>query len=87
MLYHPPPDNTSGICHYNFSVFNTDRANQFRRIIHLNGFSQSELINYQYLIHSNAVLALTQLLNAMEPLKIEPVDIALVKTKLEIRIC
>ncbi len=44
----------------------------------MNGFTESDIINYRYLIHGNAIKALQQILNACKELKIS------LKSKLEV---
>ncbi|VDM27459.1 unnamed protein product [Toxocara canis] len=44
------------------------------KIIHLNGFSDLDMVNYRYLIYSNVVQAISQLLEACQNLKI-PLDL------------
>ncbi len=40
------------------------------RILHLNGFTNADLINYRYQIHANVVTALHQLLEACSKFRI-----------------
>ncbi len=40
------------------------------RILHLDGFSKIDMINYRYLVHSNVVVAVSQLLDGLKALQI-----------------
>ena len=42
------------------------------RILHMNGFSDLDMINYRYLVYSNIVQAVYQILEGAEHLKIPP---------------
>ncbi|CAI5442672.1 unnamed protein product [Caenorhabditis angaria] len=49
------------------------------RIIHLNGFSDLDYVNFRYLIYSNIVQSMAQLLNAAKKLNIKPDNTLAVK--------
>ena len=40
------------------------------RILHLNGFTESDYVNYRYIIHSNAVIGLQEVLYAAKTLQL-----------------
>uniref|UniRef100_A0A183FD59 G-protein alpha subunit n=1 Tax=Heligmosomoides polygyrus TaxID=6339 RepID=A0A183FD59_HELPZ len=44
------------------------------RILHMNGFSDADYVNFRYLVHSNVVQAVTQLLKAAEQFNYTPDD-------------
>lgn len=44
------------------------------KILHMNGFSDADYVNFRYLVHSNVVQAVTQLLKAAEQFNYTPDD-------------
>uniref|UniRef100_A0A915JSI4 Uncharacterized protein n=1 Tax=Romanomermis culicivorax TaxID=13658 RepID=A0A915JSI4_ROMCU len=44
------------------------------KILHLNGFSEYDLLHYRHLIHSNIITAFRQLISAIECLKIDATE-------------
>ncbi|CAJ0608287.1 unnamed protein product [Cylicocyclus nassatus] len=44
------------------------------KILHLNGFTDADYVNFRYLVHSNVVQAITQLMTAAESFKYSPDD-------------
>ncbi|KAL6733229.1 hypothetical protein Aduo_003893 [Ancylostoma duodenale] len=44
------------------------------KILHLNGFTDADYVNFRYLVHSNVVQAITQLLKAAEHFNYSPDD-------------
>ncbi|XGW12211.1 hypothetical protein V3C99_013140 [Haemonchus contortus] len=53
------------------------------KILHMNGFTDADYVNFRYLVHSNVVQAITQLLRAAEQFEYSPDDCDKLKQALD----